>query len=78
VLYNGENVLEGKYNCLSKSQADVGLDTIHVEILNGKIPIGADYVHKHVNGSSSVYNAPTTVRRFKIKISPCKEPNYIV
>ncbi|KAF7269539.1 hypothetical protein GWI33_017432 [Rhynchophorus ferrugineus] len=60
VGYNGENVLEGKYNCLSKSQAGLKTDTIHVELLNKKIPIGADYVHKR--GSDTPrdgYNAAT-------------------
>ncbi|CAG9760349.1 unnamed protein product [Ceutorhynchus assimilis] len=47
VHYNGGNVLEGKYNCLTKSQADEEIDTIHVELLNKMVPIGADYVHKH-------------------------------
>ncbi|XP_066155546.1 uncharacterized protein Apoltp [Euwallacea fornicatus] len=59
VHYNKENVLEGKYNCLSKSQAGVGLDRIHMELLNRKIPIGADYVHRHESGTPrDGYNAP--------------------
>ncbi|XP_050313934.1 apolipophorins [Anthonomus grandis grandis] len=51
VIYNGGNVLDAKYNCLSKSEADAATDTIHVELLNKIIPIGADYVHRQENGS---------------------------
>lgn len=60
--YNGENVLEGKYNCLSKSLADSELDTIHVELLNKVVPVGADYVHRHENGTiRDGYNVLTVV-----------------
>ncbi|XP_076260910.1 apolipoprotein lipid transfer particle isoform X2 [Rhynchophorus ferrugineus] len=65
VGYNGENVLEGKYNCLSKSQAGLKTDTIHVELLNKKIPIGADYVHRR--GSDTPrdgYNAATVDNKY--------------
>ncbi|KAH1029523.1 hypothetical protein HUJ05_002749, partial [Dendroctonus ponderosae] len=60
VQYNDENILEGKYNCLSESRADIEVDRIHVELLNNRVPVGADYVHRHESGMPREgYNAPT-------------------
>lgn len=71
--YNGGNVLEGKYNCLSKSQAGVGMDTINVELLNKMVPIGADYVHRHESGTArDGYNAPTLVGASNKSAAPIK------
>lgn len=62
MLYNDENILEGKYNCLSESRAGIEVDRIHVELLNQKVPVGADYVRKHESGMPrDGYNAPTLV-----------------
>ncbi|XP_030755989.1 uncharacterized protein LOC115882214 [Sitophilus oryzae] len=65
VDYNGESVLDGKYNCLSKSRAGLKTDTIHVELLNKKIPIGADYVHKQESDKPrDGYNGPTVDNKY--------------
>ncbi|XP_056647213.1 uncharacterized protein LOC130451874 [Diorhabda sublineata] len=48
--YNGEKVLEGKYNRLSESQAGKDKDIVHVELQNSLMPVGADYIHKHDYG----------------------------
>ncbi|XP_060537065.1 uncharacterized protein LOC132708634 isoform X2 [Cylas formicarius] len=63
VDYNGENVLEGKYNCLSKSRAGLHSDTIHVELLNKMVPIGADYVRRHENVTLRDGNSAPTVEK---------------
>ncbi|KAL1492708.1 hypothetical protein ABEB36_010924 [Hypothenemus hampei] len=53
VEYNGGNVLEAKYNCLSKALENEILDKIHLELLNKIVPVGADYVHHHQRSKSS-------------------------
>ncbi|CAH1158795.1 unnamed protein product [Phyllotreta striolata] len=50
VNYNGDSVLEGKYNRLSESQAGKDTDTVHVELHNELVPVGADYIYKHEYG----------------------------
>ncbi|XP_072402619.1 uncharacterized protein Apoltp isoform X1 [Diabrotica undecimpunctata] len=50
VKYNGDKVLEGKYNRLSESQAGKDKDTVHVELQNDLVPVGADYIYKHNYG----------------------------
>nr|XP_023014255.1 uncharacterized protein LOC111504020 [Leptinotarsa decemlineata] len=47
VDYNGMKVVEGKYNCVSEARAGFDKDTVHLEIINEMLPIGADYVYKH-------------------------------
>ncbi|KYB29704.1 hypothetical protein TcasGA2_TC031518 [Tribolium castaneum] len=51
VDYNGNKVLEGKYNCQSESRAGFDKDRIHVEVQNKLVPVGADYVHGYEYGA---------------------------
>jgi hypothetical protein len=60
VDYNGNKVLEGKYNCQSESRAGFDKDRIHVEVQNKLVPVGADYVHGYEYGAPrDGSNAPT-------------------
>lgn len=67
VEYNRNKVLEGKYNCLSESWAGFDKDTIHVELENKFLPIGADYVHGYAYSGQARAgsNKPTMVRCIK-------------
>lgn len=59
VVYNKDRVLNGTYNCQSESRAGFDKDTIHVELENKWVPVGADYIRSFEYGGSSA--APTTV-----------------
>lgn len=45
IVYNNSKVLDGKYDCLSESRVGFDKDTIHVEVENKLVPIGAVYIH---------------------------------
>lgn len=68
VEYNRTKVLEGKYNCLSESKAGFDKDTIHVELQNKLLPIGADYLHGREYGS----NRPNVVGASNKSATPIK------
>lgn len=51
-VYNKDPIFEAIYNCLSKSKAGFDKDTVHVEVQNKWLPVGADYIH------SFEYNSP--------------------
>ncbi|KAG5880871.1 hypothetical protein JTB14_004019 [Gonioctena quinquepunctata] len=51
VDYNRNKVVEGKYKCVSQSRAGFDKDTVHVEIQNQLVPVGADYIYKHAYGA---------------------------
>lgn len=73
VEYNSSKVLEGKYNCLSESRAGFDKDTIHVELQNKFLPIGADYIHSFgYNAPGDGSNTPTVVGASNKSVAPIK------
>lgn len=73
VDYNGNKVLEGKYNCRSESRAGFDKDRIHVEVQNKLVPVGADYVHGYEYGAPrDGSNAPTVVGASNKSATPIK------
>lgn len=55
-------MLVGRYNCVSESNTDRDKDTIHVEIQNNMVPVGADYIHVQDYSTSMAGNiAPSMV-----------------
>lgn len=71
--YNRNKILEGKYNCLSESRAGFDKDTIHVEVENKLLPIGADYVHRfEYNAPREGSNTPTVVGASNKSATPIK------
>ncbi|KAJ8955429.1 hypothetical protein NQ318_003527 [Aromia moschata] len=46
VSYNNDNVLQGKYRCVTEARAGFEKDTTHVELDNTMLPVGADYIHR--------------------------------
>lgn len=45
INYNKEKVLLAKYKCLVEKRENFNKKTIHVELENDMVPVGADYVH---------------------------------
>lgn len=64
VDYNRNQVLETLYNCITESRAGIDKDTVHLELQNNFMPIGADYIHKYEYGAST--DDDTTVCNFVI------------
>lgn len=73
VVYNGDQIVEGKYNCDSESRAGFEKDKIHVELKNKLVPIGADYVHGYEYvASRDGSNTPTVVGASNKSAAPIK------
>ncbi|CAH1969147.1 unnamed protein product, partial [Acanthoscelides obtectus] len=70
VNYNGSKVVEGKYDSLTETKAGCVQNTVHGELINNMVPIGADYIHKYQTAIPGVPTEFTSSVSYCLRIVP--------